>query len=258
MIAVGIVFVLLLGEIDLSVGSVSGLARRRLRRAERHARHERVARARPGHPHRHRPSARCHGFFFAKIGVPAFVVTLAGLLGWNGLMLWLLGGNGTINIPDTTASSPSWPGSYFMDQARRRLRAWPPGRRRRLLRRLSFGEQRRRKAAGVPFRPTERDPAAHRRCSPSSAFVAAYVLNQCARCLPLALVIFLAVLVIADFVLRRTTYGRKIFAVGGGIEAARRAGINVPMVRISVFAISGGFAAIGGLFLAGPDRRRRR
>ena len=63
--------------------------------------------------------------------------------------------------------------------------------------------------------------------------------------------IFLAALVIVDFVLRRTTYGRKVFAVGGGIEAARRAGINVPMVRITVFAISGGFAAVGGMFFAG-------
>ncbi len=66
-----------------------------------------------------------------------------------------------------------------------------------------------------------------------------------------ALVIFLAALVIVDFVLRRTTYGRKVFAVGGGIEAARRAGINVPLIRITVFAISGGFAAIGGMFFAG-------
>ena len=68
------------------------------------------------------------------------------------------------------------------------------------------------------------------------AFAAAYVLNQY-RGLPLALVIFLVVLVITDFVLRRTTYGRKVFAVGGSVEAARRAGINVAMIRISVFAI---------------------
>ncbi|WP_443741668.1 ABC transporter permease subunit, partial [Streptomyces fragilis] len=68
---------------------------------------------------------------------------------------------------------------------------------------------------------------------------------------PNALVIFLICLVIVDFVLRRTSFGRKVFAVGGGVEAARRAGINVELVRITVFAIAGGFAAIGGMFFAG-------
>ena len=75
------------------------------------------------------------------------------------------------------------------------------------------------------------------------------MLNQY-KGLPLAVVIFLAVLVVPDFVLRRTTYGRKIFALGGSVEASRRAGINVALIRISVFSISGTFAAVGGLFLA--------
>ena len=55
--------------------------------------------------------------------------------------------------------------------------------------------------------------------------------------------------------LRRTAYGRKVFALGGSVEAARRAGINVTMVRISVFAIAGTFAAIGGLFCASQIAR---
>ena len=59
-----------------------------------------------------------HGFFFARIGVPAFVVTLAGFLGWNGLMLWLLGSSGTINIPPTRVRSHLLgQSSFFMDQA---------------------------------------------------------------------------------------------------------------------------------------------
>ncbi|MFE7384337.1 sugar ABC transporter permease, partial [Streptomyces zhihengii] len=62
--------------------------------------------------------------------------------------------------------------------------------------------------------------------------------------------LFLAVLVITDFVLRRTAYGRKIFALGGSVEASRRAGINVTAVRVSVFALAGLFAAVGGLFWA--------
>jgi D-xylose transport system permease protein len=113
----------------------------------------------------------------------------------------------------------------------------------------NFNEQRRRKAAGVPFRPTV-EILVRVGALAVASFLAAAVLNNAAG-VSNSLVIFLAALVVVDFVLRRTTYGRQVFAVGGGIEAARRAGINVPMVRITVFAISGGFAAIGGMFFAG-------
>lgn len=77
----------------------------------------------------------------------------------------------------------------------------------------------------------------------------AAVLNQFLG-LPLALLIFLVVLVGLDFVLRRTRYGRMIFALGGSVEASRRTGLNVDLVRISVFMMSGTMAAVGGLFLA--------
>jgi D-xylose transport system permease protein len=190
-----------------------------------------------------------HGWFFAKVGVPAFVVTLAGLLGWNGLMLWLLGSSGTINIPsDSGPVHLLGQNSFFMDQAI--IGAY-------LLAGLgvvltlvgSFNDQRRRKAAGVPFRPTS-EILLRVGALAVASFAAAVVLNN-SNGVSNALVIFLAALVIVDFVLRRTTFGRQVFAVGGGIEAARRAGISVPMVRITVFAISGGFAAIGGMFFAG-------
>ncbi|MDN3021486.1 sugar ABC transporter permease [Streptomyces sp. S.PB5] len=248
MLSIGLVFVLLLGEIDLSVGSVSGLASTLF--------------AVFVVDHTMNPwlalfltvltgaaIGALHGWFFAKIGVPAFVVTLAGLLGWNGLMLWLLGSSGTINIPsDSGPVNVLAKSSYFMDQAI--IGAY-------LLAGLAvvlslvgnFGEQRRRKAAGVPFRPTS-EILLRVGLLAVVSFVAAAVLNSAAG-VSNALVIFLAALVIIDFVLRRTTYGRQVFAVGGGIEAARRAGISVPMVRITVFAISGGFAAVGGMFFAG-------
>jgi D-xylose transport system permease protein len=100
----------------------------------------------------------------------------------------------------------------------------------------------------VPFRPTS-EIILRVAVLAIIAYVVAYVLNKSAG-VPNALVIFLAALIICDFVLRRTTFGRKVFAVGGSIEAARRAGINVALIRIVVFAISGGFAALGGLFLA--------
>ncbi|MGW1026506.1 sugar ABC transporter permease [Streptomyces sp. NPDC002577] len=248
MLAIGLVFVLLLGEIDLSVGSVSGLASTVFAVfAVNHGMNQWLALILTiitgvliG---------ALHGWFFAKIGVPAFVVTLAGFLGWNGLMLWLLGDSGTINIPaDSGPVHVLGQSSFFMDQDI--IGAY-------LLAGLavvlsavgSFNEQRRRRAAGVPFRPTS-EILMRVGALAVAAFAAAAVLNSAAG-VSNALVIFLAALVIVDFVLRRTTYGRKVFAVGGGIEAARRAGINVPMVRITVFAISGGFAAIGGMFFAG-------
>ncbi|MDQ0834038.1 MULTISPECIES: sugar ABC transporter permease [Streptomyces] len=248
MLAIGLVFVLLLGEIDLSVGSVSGLAS--------------TVFAVFVVNHSMNPwlslvltiltgiaIGALHGWFFAKIGVPAFVVTLAGFLGWNGLMLWLLGSSGTINIPsDSGPVHLLGKSSFFMDQAI--IGAY-------LLAGLAvvlslvgnFGEQRRRRAAGVPHRATS-EILLRVGALAVASFVTAAVLNN-AEGVSNALVIFLATLVIVDFVLRRTTYGRKVFAVGGGIEAARRAGINVPMVRITVFAISGGFAAVGGMFFAG-------
>ncbi|NUR67312.1 MAG: sugar ABC transporter permease [Streptomyces sp.] len=248
MLSIGLVFVLLLGEIDLSVGSVSGLASTIFAVfVVNHGMGQWLAlilAVLTGIA-----IGALHGWFFAKIGVPAFVVTLAGFLGWNGLMLWLLGDSGTINIPsDSGPIQLLGQSSFFMDQAI--VGAY-------LLAGLavasmligSLMDQRRRKAAGVPFRPTS-EILIRVGALAVAAFAAAVVLNNSAG-VSNALVIFLASLVIVDFVLRRTTYGRKVFAVGGGIEAARRAGINVPMVRISVFAISGGFAAIGGMFFAG-------
>jgi D-xylose transport system permease protein len=67
---------------------------------------------------------------------------------------------------------------------------------------------------------------------------------------PLAIVIFLGFAILFAVVTTRTTYGRHIFAVGGNIEAARRAGISTSMIRISVFAISGAMAALGGVMSA--------
>ncbi|SHM77645.1 D-xylose transport system permease protein [Actinacidiphila paucisporea] len=247
MLAVGLVFVLLLGEIDLSVASVSGLA----------------AAVFASLSVTHNINAwvavvltvltgiaigAIHGFFFAKIGVPAFVVTLAGFLGWTGLMQWLLRGTGSLTIQDKGLLHVLGQRSFFMNQSI--AGAY-------ILATLGVGallvgsliDQSRRRSAGVPFRPTG-EILVRTVALAVVAYVAAYVLNKSAG-VPNALVIFLATLVICDFVLRRTTFGRKIFAVGGSIEAARRAGINVAMIRIVVFAISGGFAAIGGLFLAG-------
>ncbi|MBF9071435.1 sugar ABC transporter permease [Streptacidiphilus fuscans] len=246
LLSVGLVFVLLLGEIDLSVGSVSGLA------AAVYAVLEISHGVNPwlavlltvlsG-----AAIGALQGWIFAKIGVPAFVVTLAGFLAWQGVMLWLLGSTGTINLDDKGLNHFLSGSSYFMGSdisgayilAVLAVGSAAYG---------AFSEQLRRRKAGVPFRPTS-EVVLRLVALAVPAFVAAYVLNL-ASGVPNALVLFLALLIVCDFVLRRTSYGRKIFAVGGNIEASRRAGISVPAIRISVFAISGTFAALGGLAIA--------
>ncbi|WP_435854649.1 sugar ABC transporter permease [Streptomyces triculaminicus] len=243
LIAVGIVFVLILGEIDLSVGSVSGLA------AATFA----VLNVNHGMPEwlalvvailSGTVVGALHGFFFARIGVPAFVVTLAGLLGWNGLMLQVLGSNGTINLDDSGLVA-GLTNHYFSDVAAAyglatlSVVAF-------LL--VSLRDAKRREAAGVPSRPVS-EIVLRTAALAVPAYVVAWLFNEY-KGLPMAVVIFLGVVVALDFVLRRTSYGRKVFALGGSVEAASRAGINVAAVRISVFALSGTMAALGGMFLA--------
>jgi energy-coupling factor transporter ATP-binding protein EcfA2 len=80
-------------------------------------------------------------------------------------------------------------------------------------------------------------------------FGATAILNAYAG-VPIALVIFVLLVVGFDLILRRTRYGRNIFAVGGNIEAARRAGISVTAIRISVFVLASTLAAIGGILAA--------
>ncbi|MET7983772.1 MULTISPECIES: sugar ABC transporter permease [unclassified Streptomyces] len=243
MIAVGIVFVLLLGEIDLSVGSLSGVAGATFAvLSVTHGMNEWLAfvlAILTG-----TVAGAIQGFFFARIGVPAFAVTLAGLLFWNGLMLQILGSNGTINL-DSEGVVAKLTSYYFTDVAASYALAIvvTAG-----FFASSYLGNKRREAAGVPSRPLS-ETIARTVLLGILSFAVAIMYNQY-KGLPLAVVIFLAVLLVTDFVLRRTSFGRKIFALGGSVEASRRAGINVEMVRISVFSISGTFAAVGGLFIA--------
>ncbi|MER5936346.1 sugar ABC transporter permease [Streptomyces sp. uw30] len=243
MISVGIVFVLLLGEIDLSVGSVSGAS----------SAIAAVLAVNQGWPEwaavlvavaAGAVIGAAHGFFFAVLGAPAFAVTLAGLLFWLGFMLQTLGENGTINL-DSDGLIGKLTTYFFTDVAAAYALAAVITA---VFFITSFLGNRRREAAGIPFRPMS-DTILRTVLLGVVSFAAAIMYNQY-KGLPMATVIFLVFLFATDFVLRRTSYGRKIFALGGSVEASRRAGINVTAVRITVFAISGGFAAIGGLFLA--------
>lgn len=243
MMAAGIIFVLLLGEIDLSIASVSGLASATFA----------VLNVNNGMPEGlailiavllGTATGAFHGFFFARIGVPPLVVTLAGLLGWQGLMLYILGDTGTINL-DPRGVVAKLTTHYFTDVAAAYglatvAVAWY------LL--TAVLDARRRQAAGVPSRPAS-EIALRTGLLAVLAYAVAYVLNQY-KGLPLALLIFIVVIVGSDFVLRRTGFGRRVFALGGSVEASRRAGINVELMRIAVFSVSGTMAAVGGLFMA--------
>ncbi|MFT4288289.1 sugar ABC transporter permease [Nocardioides sp.] len=243
-ISLGIVLVLLLGEIDLSVGSVSGVSAAIMAvLVVNHGYSEIVAVL----------AALVtglviglfYGLLFTKIGVPSFVFSLAGLLGFQGLLLWVLGKNGTINLPQDSWLRDFTRTKFVGDTASYLLVA--------LAVLVFLGSQlwqiRTRKAAGL-----------------STAWLPMIVGKTVGLAVLLGyltyyvnidrgfsyLWIFFVILVIAlDFVLRRTTWGRHVFAVGGNVEAARRSGIKVNGVYLSVFAATSVFAALGGLLAAG-------
>ncbi|WP_415924826.1 sugar ABC transporter permease [Streptomyces sp. AK04-3B] len=243
MIAVGIVFVLLIGEIDLSVGSLAGLAGAVFA----------ALNVNLGIPEWlaviiavlcGAAAGAVHGFSFARIGVPAFVVTLAGLLAWNGVMLYLLGTETAINFSETGLVATLTSRYFSAAVVTYGLATLAPVAY--LL--ASLRERRRREAAGMPGRPVS-GIWARAILLAIVAFAAVLVLNRFEG-LPLALLIFLAVVVASDLFLRRTPYGRQVLALGGGVEAARRSGVDVTRVRIAVFVASGTLAAVGGLFVA--------
>jgi D-xylose transport system permease protein len=241
-IAVGIVFVLLLGEIDLSAGSVSGAAGALMA----------VLTVTHGWPVWAGILAALvlgtaigafQGTIFAKIGVPSFVVTLGGLMGWLGLQLWILGPQGTINLPYdgfvaklTHTNLPAGLGWVITGALVVVYLV------------AALVDVRRRAAAGLPAR----SPVGLVIRTVGLAVIlggVTAVLNN-SRGVPLALVIFAALVVGFDLLLRKTRYGRSIFAVGGNIEAARRAGLSVDRIRISVYALCSLLAAFGGILFA--------
>lgn len=243
LIAVGVVFVLLIGELDLSVGSVSGLA----------AAVFAVLNVYHGVPEwlalvvavlAGTAAGTVQGFSFARTRVPAFVVTLAGLLTWNGVMLAVLGTSGTVNL-DENGLVARLTNYYFTDDAvAYAVAALATG----AVFLSSCLERRRRMAVGMPHRSL-RDVTVRTAGLAVLAFAAAYVLDRF-QGLPLALLIFLVLVAGLDVLLRRTHYGRQVYALGGSVEAARRASLSVVRVRTAVLAASGTLAACGGMFLA--------
>lgn len=243
LIAVGIVFVLLIGQLDLSVGSISGLA----------AAVFAVLNVNNGVPEwlalvvavlTGTVVGAIQGFSFARTRVPAFVVTLAGLLTWNGLMLYILGTSGTINLDENGLVADLTSYYFTHDSAAYAVAAIGAG----LVFLTSYRDRQRRKAVGMPHRSLL-EIGTRTGVLAVVAFAAAFVLNRF-QGLPLAFLVFLVVVAGLDVVLRRTHYGRQVYALGGGVEAARRASLRVIRVQTAVLAVSGTMAAVGGLFLA--------
>jgi D-xylose transport system permease protein len=261
MIAFGVVFVLLIAEIDLSIGFLSGIAA--LTAAELQLPEG-----------QNWPGWACilaalavvavigaaQGTFVAKVGVPSFVVTLAGLLIWQGVILKVLQVRGVIIIEEDWinktatyyfSATVSWiiaaavTGLYVLGvlagvvgkrRAGLEIRPLPIIARVVGVAVLAFG------VVGICTHATK--PAACPEGTPLTV--------NCTQPLglPLAAVLMLVFLVGLTYLAKRTSFGRHVYAVGGNAEAARRAGINVARVRILVFTISGIMAGVGGIVLA--------
>jgi D-xylose transport system permease protein len=243
MISVGVVLVLLLGEIDLSIGSVSGVGGSILA----------VLLVYQGWPLATAILAAVstglaigvfYGLLFTRFGVPSFVMTLAGLLAFLGLQLTVLGSRGTVNLPVN-----SWLVDFanfkFLPPAVSYVVAALAG----VAYFVSRAVTIRRRAAANLSAPSIRSVAIRAVLIAGAIAAGAYYLNL-DRGIGWMPLLWVLTIVVVDLVLRRTTWGRHVFAVGGNEEAARRAGIAVNRVYISVFALTSFFAALGGVLAA--------
>ncbi|MFI6595266.1 sugar ABC transporter permease [Nonomuraea sp. NPDC050536] len=250
-IAMGLVFVLLLGEIDLSAGFASGVCAAVLA----------VTLTNLGLPWYVGVLAAIVtgsiigivlGTLVAKVGIPSFVVTLAAFLAFQGLVLVLVQEGTNISIRDpvivaiANRNLPPWLGwtlyaaSVAIYAAVQLIRA------------------RKRTGRGLVADPLSLI-AARVGALALLAGVAVYVLNLersrnpalvSLTGVPIVIPVIVALLVLWTFMLRRTAFGRHIYAVGGNAEAARRAGIPVDRIKISAFVICSSMAAVGGIVAA--------
>jgi len=243
-IAMGVTFVLLLGEIDLSVGYVSGVGGAVVALLTLPGGHFELAGgfAIVGVLVVGLAIGTLHGLLFTKVGIPSFVVTLAGLLAWNGAVLLLIGDKGTIVIQSTLivnlangfiSDALSWAlvavavAGYAVAQGLKR---------------------RDRLASELPVEPLS---LAALRVGALALLLGAvvWVVDQ-DRGVPYIFLVLGVLYVILSWVLTRSRFGRHVYAVGGNPEAARRAGIDVDRIRIACFAICSMMATLGGVVLA--------
>jgi D-xylose transport system permease protein len=250
MLAYGIVFVLLLGEIDLSIGYLAGIGA--LVVAELQLPGSRWQT--DGILAMLAAVALCaliggvQGSVVAFVGVPSFVVTLGGFLIWQGVILNSLQQRGTIIIQDRWIN---YTDLYIFSPAA----GWVIAAIFTALYPLSILYKK------VVARGTSIAQQSWTSATLKTIGIAIAAFGTVAICnhgkiistplgLPLPGVIMVLFFVLLTFLAKWTTFGRHVYAVGGNAEAARRAGINVPRIRVIVFAISGAMAAIGGIIFA--------
>ncbi|HEV2507730.1 MAG TPA: sugar ABC transporter permease [Mesorhizobium sp.] len=242
-IALGIVCILMLGEIDLSVGSVSGFASALVG----------VLWVNQGWPvgfaiitamAAGAVIGSVYALLLNRFGMPSFVSTLAGLLAVLGLQLYLLGSTGSINLPYESPLvnfgqlmvMPAWV-SYGLAAIAGIGIFW-----------TGYREASRRREAGLSAQSMAAIVA---RAVVITVLLEAIVfyLNS-SRGIPWMFGLFVGLVVTMNYALKRTKWGRSMHAVGGNREAARRAGINVRYIYTSAFMLCSTLAATGGILAA--------
>ena len=242
-IALGIVCILMVGEIDLSVGSVSGFASATVG----------VLWVNQGWP---LPLAigtavlvgGCIGWLYAllfnRLGMPSFVSTLSGLLAVLGLQLYSLGRTGSINLPYGSALV-NFGQTLVMPHLVSHGLALLPGL---VLFVSGFRTMARRRQAHLST-PSVGSLLFKALLITAVLELIALYLNQ-DRGVPYMFGLFVGLVMAMDYALTRTRWGRSMTAVGGNKEAARRSGINVRQIYTSAFVLCSGFAALGGVLAA--------
>jgi simple sugar transport system permease protein/D-xylose transport system permease protein len=243
--AIGIVLLLLIGEIDLSVGSVSGLSSAILA----------VGFVQLGLPLgivivgsvlSGAIVGLIYGVLYTRFGVPGFVLTLAGLLAVLGLQLRVLGTAGSINIP-----LDSWIVQFgqqmFVPQAvMYGIDAVAVA----LVAARLISESRRRSDAGLAAMTLRAILVRVVALAALLGLITWYLGSGSGRGVGVMVLFFVLLVAATHIALTRTRWGRAVYAVGGSVEAARRAGIRVTRIQISLFVTCSTFAAIGGLLAA--------
>ena len=238
LISVGVVIVLLLGEIDLSVGAVSGLAGAVLG----------VTLVNKGWNVVLAILAALlvgaiigalQGSAIVALQLPSFIVTLAGLLTWQGAQLWVLGGGGTINVNNKFIVNLS---NYFLpDWLSITLLIVGIA----IYAALQFTRRIQQQKAGVEVETARTAALRIIGVAVVAAVVAAVLFAD--RGVPLAFIILLTVILLVNALITATRWGRHLVAVGGNAESARRVGIKVTRVKVVAFAMASTLAAAGGI-----------
>jgi D-xylose transport system permease protein len=257
-IAYGVVFVLLLGEIDLSVGYVSAVGGVSVAILLRNSLTDPALAWMDWWNVIPIALVICaaigflHGWLITFFQLPSFIVTLAGLLAWNGVVLIIIGPGGTVNIQNPVVRNlaseilppyMSWVVVVVFVGLFAANQIWT---------------MRTRLAAGLRATPIT-IVFAQVAFMATLGTIIAYIFNlnraltaeaPVQQGMPVIAVIMLILLVVLTFVAERTRFGRYVYAVGGNKEAARRAGIRVERIRIAVFMLSSTMACAGGIILA--------